>query len=151
MFSLYANDDSKSMFQPGESDWDSFPNNSALSKHLIAQTLKNTLFEGGDGANTFHAFYPTQAKKTYSMVIVNHFWSQIFRVAFYNKLTDLWLSTLRVVNLALNLCAYDFVSREIHATKDSKFETLHLKYSLKRRYSSLDWQLKISTMKTYIP
>ena len=47
--------------------------------------VKNTLFEDGDGANTFRAFNPTQAEKTYSMVTANRFWSQIFGVAFSNK------------------------------------------------------------------
>ncbi|KAK8299589.1 hypothetical protein V6Z12_D05G332900, partial [Gossypium hirsutum] len=40
--------------------------------------VENTLFEDGDGANTFRAFNPTQAEETYSMVTVNRFWSQIF-------------------------------------------------------------------------
>jgi photosystem II P680 reaction center D2 protein len=38
-------------------------------------TVKNTLFEDGDDANTFCAFNPTQAEETYSMVTANHFWS----------------------------------------------------------------------------
>ncbi|KAL5067429.1 hypothetical protein RYX36_018316 [Vicia faba] len=49
-------------------------------------TVENTLFEDGDGANTFCAFNPTQAEETYSMVTANLFWSQIFGVAFSNKL-----------------------------------------------------------------
>ena len=48
-------------------------------------TVENTLFEDGDGANTFRAFNPTQAEETYSMVTANRFWSQIFGVAFSNK------------------------------------------------------------------
>ncbi|KAI3838443.1 hypothetical protein MKX03_013207 [Papaver bracteatum] len=48
-------------------------------------TVENTLFEDGDGANTFYAFNPTQAEETYSMVTANRFWSQIFGVAFSNK------------------------------------------------------------------
>ncbi|CAK9278320.1 unnamed protein product [Sphagnum jensenii] len=47
--------------------------------------MENTLFEDGDGTNTFHVFNSTQSKKTYSMVIVNRFWSQIFDVAFFDK------------------------------------------------------------------
>ena len=57
--------------------------------HLCAihgATVKDTLFEDGDGANTFHAFNPTQFEETYSMVTANHIWSQIFGVAFSNKL-----------------------------------------------------------------
>ncbi|CAN6446827.1 unnamed protein product [Victoria cruziana] len=75
-------------------------------------------------ANTFRAFNPTQAEETYSMVIANRFWSQIFGVAFSNKhwlyffmlfvpVTGLWMSALGVVGLALNLRAYDFISQEI--------------------------------------
>jgi photosystem II P680 reaction center D2 protein len=41
-------------------------------------TVENTLFEDGDGANTFRAFNPTQAEETYSFVTANRFWSQIF-------------------------------------------------------------------------
>ncbi|KAI5650274.1 hypothetical protein M9H77_36279 [Catharanthus roseus] len=59
-------------------------------------TVENTLFEDGDGANTFRAFNPTQAEETYSMVTASRFWSQIFRVAFSNTLTDLWVSALGV-------------------------------------------------------
>ena len=47
--------------------------------------VENTLFEDGDGSNTFRAFNPTQAEETYSMVIANRFWSQVFGVAFSNK------------------------------------------------------------------
>ncbi|KAG5580107.1 hypothetical protein H5410_050734 [Solanum commersonii] len=88
-------------------------------------TVENTLFEGGDGANTFRAFNPTQ-EETYSMVTANRFWSQIFGVAFSNKrwlhffmlfvpMNGLWMSALGVVGLAHDLRAYDFVSREISA------------------------------------
>ncbi|CAK9882222.1 unnamed protein product [Sphagnum jensenii] len=50
--------------------------------------VENTLFEDGDGTNTFHVFNSTQSEKPYSMVIANRFWSQIFDVAFLDKL---WL------------------------------------------------------------
>jgi len=33
--------------------------------------VENTLFEDGDGSNTFRAFNPTQAEETYSMVTAN--------------------------------------------------------------------------------
>ncbi|KAF4402748.1 hypothetical protein G4B88_010200 [Cannabis sativa] len=77
-------------------------------------TIENTLFEDGDGANTFCAFNPTQAEETYSTVTANRFWSQIFWVAFSNKrwlhffmlfvpVTGLWMSALGVVGQALNL------------------------------------------------
>ncbi|CAA2991162.1 photosystem II D2, partial (chloroplast), partial [Olea europaea subsp. europaea] len=81
----------------------------------------NTLFEDDDGANTFRVVNPTQAEETYSMVTANRFWSQIFGV------TDLWMSALGVVGLALNLCAYDFVSQEIRAAEDPEFETFYTK------------------------
>ncbi|KAL5645248.1 hypothetical protein ACJX0J_003607, partial [Zea mays] len=105
-------------------------------------TVENTLFEDGDGANTFRAFNPTQAEETYSMVTANRFWSQIFGVAFSNKrwlhffmlfvpVTGLWMSAIGVVGLALNLRAYDFVSQEIRAAEDPEFETFYTKkYSL---------------------
>jgi photosystem II P680 reaction center D2 protein len=88
---------------------------------IHSATVENTLFEDGDGANKFHAFNPTQLEKTYSMVITNRFWSQIFGVAFSNKrslhffilfvpVTGLWMSAIGVVGITLNLWAYDFVS-----------------------------------------
>ncbi|KAG6542984.1 hypothetical protein Mapa_015676 [Marchantia paleacea] len=57
----------------------------ALLCAIQGATVENTLFEDGDGANTFRAFNPTQSEETYSMVIANRFWSQIFGVAFSNK------------------------------------------------------------------
>ncbi|EEF45092.1 conserved hypothetical protein [Ricinus communis] len=101
-------------------------------------TIENTLFEDGDGANTFRAFNPTQAKETYSMVTANRFWSQIHGVAFSNKcwlhffmlfvpVTGLSMSALRVVGLAPNLRAYDFVSQEIRIAEDLEFETFYTK------------------------
>ncbi|GER54690.1 photosystem II CP43 chlorophyll apoprotein, partial [Striga asiatica] len=57
----------------------------ALLCAIHGATVENTLFEDGDGANTFRAFNPTQAEETYSMVTANRFWSQIFGVAFSNK------------------------------------------------------------------
>ncbi|KAL5646564.1 hypothetical protein ACJX0J_002201 [Zea mays] len=91
----------------------------ALLCAIHGATVENTLFEDGDGANTFRAFNPTQAEETYSMVTANRFWSQIFGVAFSNKrwlhffmlfvpVTGLWMSAIGVVGLALNLRAYDF-------------------------------------------
>ncbi|KAL3506769.1 hypothetical protein ACH5RR_032151 [Cinchona calisaya] len=110
----------------------------ALQCAIHGATVENTLFEDGDGANTFCAFNPTQAEETYSMITANHFWSQIFGVAFSNKhwlhffmlfvsVTSLWMSALGVVGLALNLCAYDFVSQEICVAEDPKFETFYTK------------------------
>jgi photosystem II P680 reaction center D2 protein len=113
----------------------------ALLCAIHGATVENTLFEDGDGANTFRAFNPTQAEETYSMVTANRFWSQIFGVAFSNKrwlhffmlfvpVTGLWMSALGVVGLALNLRAYDFVSQEIRAAEDPEFETFYTKNNL---------------------
>ena len=110
----------------------------ALLCAIHGATVENTLFEDGDGANTFRAFNPTQAEETYSMVTANRFWSQIFGVAFSNKrwlhffmlfvpVTGLWMSAIGVVGLALNLRAYDFVSQEIRAAEDPEFETFYTK------------------------
>ncbi|KAK2658676.1 hypothetical protein Ddye_005209 [Dipteronia dyeriana] len=110
----------------------------ALLCTIHGPTVESTLYEDGDGTNTFRAFNPTQAEETYSLVIANRFWSQIFGVAFFNKrwlhffmlfvpVTGLWMNALGVVGLALNLCAYDFVSQEIHAAEDPEFETFYTK------------------------
>jgi photosystem II P680 reaction center D2 protein len=45
----------------------------ALLCAIHGATVENTLFEDGDGANTFRAFNPTQSEETYSMVTANHF------------------------------------------------------------------------------
>jgi photosystem II P680 reaction center D2 protein len=50
----------------------------ALLCAIHGATVENTLFEDGDGANTFRAFTPTQSEETYSFVTANRFWSQIF-------------------------------------------------------------------------
>merc|ERR1711970_1360544 len=113
----------------------------ALLCAIHGATVENTLFEDGDGANTFRAFNPTQSEETYSMVTANRFWSQIFGVAFANKrwlhffmlfvpVTGLWMSAIGVVGLALNLRAYDFVSQEIRAAEDPEFETFYTKNHL---------------------
>nr|QWW92498.1 photosystem II protein D2 [Megaceros flagellaris] len=110
----------------------------ALLCAIHGATVENTLFEDGDGANTFRAFNPTQSEETYSMVTANRFWSQIFGVALSNKrwlhffmlfvpVTGLWMSAIGVVGLALNLRAYDFVSQEIRAAEDPEFETFYTK------------------------
>jgi photosystem II P680 reaction center D2 protein len=110
----------------------------ALLCAIHGATVENTLFEDGDGANTFRAFNQNQAEETYSIVTANRFWSQIFGVAFSNKrwlhffmlfvpVTGLWISSIGVVGLALNLRAYDFVSQEIRAAEDPEFETFYTK------------------------
>ncbi|MYA90297.1 MAG: photosystem II D2 protein (photosystem q(a) protein), partial [Synechococcus sp. SB0663_bin_10] len=110
----------------------------ALLCAIHGATVENTLFEDGDGANTFKGFEPTQAEETYSMVTANRFWSQIFGIAFSNKrwlhffmlfvpVMGLWTSSIGIVGLALNLRAYDFVSQEIRAAEDPEFETFYTK------------------------
>jgi photosystem II P680 reaction center D2 protein len=110
----------------------------ALLCAIHGATVENTLFEDGDGSNTFRAFNPTQAEETYSMVTANRFWSQIFGVAFANKrwlhffmlfvpVAGLWASSIGVIGLALNLRAYDFVSQELRAAEDAEFESFYTK------------------------
>jgi photosystem II P680 reaction center D2 protein len=110
----------------------------ALLCAIHGATVENTLFEDGDGSNTFRAFNPTQAEETYSMVTANRFWSQIFGVAFANKrwlhffmlfvpVAGLWASSIGVVGLALNLRAYDFVSQELRAPEGAEFESFYTK------------------------
>jgi photosystem II P680 reaction center D2 protein len=41
--------------------------------------------------------------------------------------TGLWISSIGVLGLALNLRAYDFVSQEIRAAEDPEFETFYTK------------------------
>ncbi|KAJ0743943.1 putative photosystem II [Helianthus annuus] len=88
----------------------------ALLCVIHGATVENTLFEDGDGVNTFRAFNLTQAEEAYSMVTANRFVSQMFGVAFSNKrwlhffmlfvpVTGLRMSALGIVGLALNLCA----------------------------------------------
>ena len=114
----------------------------ALLCAIHGATVENTLFEDGDGSNTFRAFDlklpPTKAEETYSMVTANRFWSQIFGVAFANKrwlhflmlfvpVAGLWASAIGVIGLALNLRAYDFVSQELRAAEDAEFESFYTK------------------------
>ena len=103
-------------------------------------TVENTLFEDGDGSNTFRAFNPTQAEETYSMVTANRFWSQIFGVAFSNKrwlhffmlfvpVTGLWMSALGVVGLALT-----FVHTISYHKRFVQLKIQNLKHSTQRTF-----------------
>jgi photosystem II P680 reaction center D2 protein len=113
----------------------------ALLSAIHGATVENTLFEDGDGANTFQAFEPTQEEETYSMVTANRFWSQIFGIAFSNKrflhflmlfvpVMGLWMASIGMIGLAFNMRAYDFVSQEIRAAEDVEFETFYTKNQL---------------------
>nr|QQY84759.1 D2 reaction center protein of photosystem II [Chaetophora lobata] len=126
----------------------------ALLCAIHGATVENTLFEDGDGANTFRAFNPTQAEETYSMVIKLPLYTRMYieksclngkfpsffetgqfrakmMALFYHQLfvpvTGLWMSAIGVVGLAFNLRAYDFVSQEIRAAEDPEFETFYTK------------------------
>ena len=110
----------------------------ALLSAIHGATVENTLYEDGDGSNTFKAFEPTQNEETYSMVTANRYWSQIFGIAFSNKrflhflmffvpVTGLWVSSIGMVGLAFNLRAYDFVSQEIRAASDPSYENFYTK------------------------
>ncbi|KAJ0427350.1 putative photosystem II (chloroplast) [Helianthus annuus] len=76
----------------------------ALLCAIHGATVENTLFEDGDGANTFRAFNPTQAEETYSMVTANRFWSQIFgALAGRDQETTgfaWWAGNARLINLS---------------------------------------------------
>jgi photosystem II P680 reaction center D2 protein len=100
----------------------------------MVQLLK-TLFEDGDGANTFRAFNPTSGRNLFNgyckPLLVSNGVAFLTNVGFFFMLfvpvTGLWMSALGVVGLALNLRAYDFVSQEIRAAEDPEFETFYTK------------------------
>merc|ERR1739838_809897 len=133
------------MYPLGQSSWFFAPSfgvagilGGALLCAIHGATVENTLFQDGEGSNTFRAFEPTQSEETYSMVTANRFWSQIFGIAFSNKrwlhffmlfvpVTGLWMSSIGIVGLAFNLRAYDFVSQELRAAEDPEFETFYTK------------------------
>jgi hypothetical protein len=50
----------------------------ALLCAIHGATVENTLFEDGDGANTFRAFNPTQSEETYSMVNIMPHYTEMF-------------------------------------------------------------------------
>ena len=105
----------------------------ALLSAIHGVTVENTLYEDGDGANTFKGFTSDQEEETYSMVTANRFWSQIFGIAFSNNhffmlfvpVMGLWTSSIGI--MPLNLRAYDFVSQELRAAEDPEFETFYTK------------------------
>uniref|UniRef100_A0A1Y3BUI0 Putative photosynthetic reaction centre, L/M n=1 Tax=Helianthus annuus TaxID=4232 RepID=A0A1Y3BUI0_HELAN len=55
----------------------------ALLCAIHGATVENTLFEDGDGANTFRAFNPTQLKKLIQWSLLIAFGSQIFGGCFF--------------------------------------------------------------------
>ena len=89
----------------------------ALLSAIHGVTVENTLYEDGEGANTFKGFQSDQEEETYSMVTANRFWSQIFGIAFSNKrwlhffmlfvpVMGLWTASIGIIGLALNLRAW---------------------------------------------
>ncbi|CAI0626154.1 unnamed protein product [Linum tenue] len=75
----------------------------ALLCTIRGATVENTLFEDGDSANTFHAFNPTQAEETYSMVTANRFWSfQAVHTTFHIILYVSMRSSMKFCLLTLN-------------------------------------------------
>jgi photosystem II P680 reaction center D2 protein len=58
----------------------------ALLCAIHGATVENTLFEDGDGANTFRAFNPTQAEETYNIVAAHGYFGRlIFQYASFNN------------------------------------------------------------------
>ncbi len=55
----------------------------ALLCAIHGATVENTLFEDGDGANTFRAFNPTQSEETYSMVTLLPLYTVMYIVKSY--------------------------------------------------------------------
>ncbi len=99
--------------------------------------MENTLFQDGDKANTFRA-QSNPVRRNLFNGDGQSLWSQIFGIAFSNKrwlhffmlfvpVTGLWMASVGIVGLALNLRAYDFVSQETRAAEDPEFETFYTK------------------------
>ena len=105
----------------------------ALLCAIHGATVEKTLFEDGDGANTFRAFNPLKKLIQWSpltafgpgVAFSNKRWLHFFML--FVPVTGLWMSAIGVVGLALNLRAYDFVSQEIRAAEDPEFETFYTK------------------------
>ena len=74
--------------------------------------VENTLFEDGDGSNTFRTFNPTQAEETY---FANKRWLHFFMLVV--PVAGLWARAIGVIGLALNLRASYFVSQELRAAE----------------------------------
>jgi len=108
----------------------------ALLCAIHGATVENTLFEDGDASNTFRAFNRRKRKKhtrwwqriasghKYSGL---HFQTSAGCTSSCCLLTGLWMASVGVVGLALNLRAYDFVSQELRAAEDPEFETFYTK------------------------
>jgi photosystem II P680 reaction center D2 protein len=126
----------------------------------MVQLLK-TLFEDGDGANTFRAFNLTQAEKLIQWLLQTALVSN-FGVAFSNKrwlhffmlfvpVTGLWMSALGVVGLALNLRAMTSLVKKFVQQKTQNLKHSIQKSIIKRRYSCMDGSSRPTTRTSSIP
>jgi hypothetical protein len=61
----------------------------------------------------------------FSVLCSNKRWLHFFML--FIPITGLWMSAIRIVGLALNLRAYDFISQEIRVAEDPEFETFYTK------------------------
>ena len=109
----------------------------ALLSAIHGVTVKNTLYQDGEQANTFKAFDSTPRGRNIFDGYCKPFLVSDLRCAFSNKrwlhffmlfvpVMGLWTSSIGIIGL-LNLRAYDFVSQEIRAAEDPEFETFYTK------------------------
>jgi photosystem II P680 reaction center D2 protein len=83
----------------------------ALLCAIHGATVENTLFEDGDGANTFRV----------ALIYISKRWLHFFML--FVPVAGLWASAIGVVAF----WAYDFVSQELRAAEDAEFETFYTK------------------------
>ncbi|NEQ19893.1 MAG: photosystem II D2 protein (photosystem q(a) protein), partial [Microcoleus sp. SIO2G3] len=55
----------------------------------------------------------------------NKRWLHFFML--FVPVTGLWMASIGIIGIALNLRAYDFVSQELRAAEDPEFETFYTK------------------------
>ena len=99
----------------------------ALLCAIHGATVENTLFEDGDGSNTFRAFNPTQAEETYSMVTANRFWSTDFWCSFLKQALASLLHALRTCYWVMDVstwCCWISTVTSVHTTSYHKRSVL---------------------------